>query len=50
MPIELLNAHKANDKAVMELYSYKSDMTNLAIVADLMKRYQKLTSSAGKKQ
>ena len=46
MPQELRKAHQANDKAVMKLYEYKSDMTESAIVADLMKRYQELTSPA----
>ena len=44
MPPELRKAHQANDKAVMKLYGYKSDMTESAIVADLMKRYQELTA------
>lgn len=47
MPPELRKAHQANDKAVMKLYGYKSDMTEPAIVADLMKRYQMLTNPAG---
>ena len=50
MPPELRKAHQANDKAVMKLYGYKSDMTEPAIVADLMKRYQMLTNPAGNKQ
>ena len=50
MPIELRKAHQANDKAVMKLYGYKSDMTESAIVADLMKRYQMLTNPAGNNQ
>ncbi len=50
MPQELRKAHQANDKAVMKLYGYKSDMTESAIVADLMKRYQMLTNPAGNDQ
>ena len=45
MPQELRKAHQANDKAVMKLYGYKSEMTESAIVADLMKRYQELSAS-----
>ena len=40
MPEDLLNAHKALDKAVMELYGYASGMSEPEIVADLMVRYQ----------
>ena len=43
MPPELRKAHQANDKAVMKAYGYKPGMTEPEIVADLMKRYQKLT-------
>lgn len=50
MPPELRKAHQANDAAVMKLYGYKPGTPEPAIVADLMKRYQKLTSSAGNKQ
>ncbi|MBQ9243076.1 MAG: class I SAM-dependent DNA methyltransferase [Proteobacteria bacterium] len=42
MPPDLLKAHKALDKAVMELYGYTPDMSEPEIVADLMTRYQKL--------
>ncbi|MBR6241232.1 MAG: class I SAM-dependent DNA methyltransferase [Lentisphaeria bacterium] len=48
MPPELRKAHQANDLAVMKLYGYKSSMTEPAIVADLMKRYQQLMSSSDK--
>ena len=44
MPFELRKAHQTNDLAVMKLYGYKSSMTEPAIVADLMKRYQKLAN------
>ena len=43
MPIELLKAHEANDKAVMKAYGFRTDMTESDIVAELMKMYQKLT-------
>ena len=49
MPPELRKAHQANDKAVMKLYGYKPNMPEPAIVADLMKRYQKLTNSGKNK-
>ena len=42
MPADLFKAHKALDKAVMELYGYAPDMSEPEIVADLMVRYQKL--------
>lgn len=40
MPSELRKAHKANDKAVMQAYGFKADMTESEIVAELMKMYQ----------
>ena len=45
MPEELLKAHKSLDKAVMELYGYKPDLNEYEIVADLMRRYQKLVEA-----
>ena len=45
MPPDLLKAHKALDKAVMELYGYSPNMRESEIVADLMVRYQKLVES-----
>ncbi len=45
MPPDLLNAHKALDKAVMELYGYSLDMSEPEIVADLMVKYQKLVEA-----
>ena len=39
MPPELLKAHKANDKAVLALYGFKSDATEEEIVARLMQMY-----------
>ncbi len=43
MPPELRKAHQANDKAVMKAYGFKKDLTESAIVAELMKMYQNLT-------
>ena len=43
MPPELRKAHQANDRAVMKAYGYAPSITEPEIVADLMKRYQKLT-------
>lgn len=46
MPFELLKAHRANDKAVMEAYGfYGKGMTESQCVAELMKMYQALTNS-----
>ena len=45
MPPDLLKAHKALDKAVMELYGYTPEMSEPEIVADLMVRYQKLVDA-----
>ena len=42
MPIELRKAHEANDRAVMEAYSFAKDMTESEIVAELFKMYEKL--------
>ena len=42
MPPVLRKAHQENDKAVMQAYGYTSKVTESEIVADLMKRYQKL--------
>lgn len=42
---DLIKAHEANDKAVMEAYGFREDMTESEIVAELMKMYQKLVSS-----
>ena len=43
MPPELVKAHNANDKAVMEAYGFKPDMEESEIVARLMEMYQELT-------
>ena len=50
MPPELYKAHKALDKAVMELYGYSSATSELEIVADLMVRYQKLVEAEKAKE
>ena len=43
MPNELLEAHRANDRAVMEAYGFDvKTMTESTCVAELMKLYQKL--------
>ena len=42
MPSELRKAHQANDKAVMKAYGFKKDLSESAIVAELMKMYQDL--------
>ncbi len=42
MPSELRKAHQANDKAVMKAYGFKKDLSESAIVAELMKIYQKI--------
>ena len=43
MPFELLKAHRANDRAVMEAYGFDvKTMTESTCVAELMKLYQKL--------
>ncbi|MDD6206565.1 DNA methyltransferase [Succinivibrio sp.] len=39
MPLELIKAHKANDKAVLALYGFKPDATEEEIVAKLMQMY-----------
>ena len=48
MPPELRKAHKVNDKAAMQAYGFKQDMTESEIVAELMKMYKALTEGAGK--
>ncbi|MCI9311927.1 MAG: methylase, partial [Erysipelotrichaceae bacterium] len=44
MPIDLREAHIANDKAVMKAYGFKSSMTDDEIVAELMKLYQQMVN------
>ena len=45
MPADLLKAHKANDKAVLQAYRLKPDATESEIVAHLFKMYEKLTKT-----
>jgi len=40
MPIEVREAHQANDRAVMQAYGFKSTMTEPEIVAELFKLYE----------
>lgn len=44
MPPELRKAHQANDKAVMEAYSFDPSMDESQIVAELFRMYKKLTT------
>ena len=44
MPKELLEAHRANDRAVMNAYGFSLNMTEQDCVAELMKLYQKAHS------
>lgn len=44
MPPELRKAHQANDKAVMEAYSFDPSMDESQIVAELFKMYKKMTT------
>jgi hypothetical protein len=46
MPKELREAHRANDRAVMQAYGFSTKMTEADCVAALMKRYEELTSGA----
>lgn len=41
---ELVAAHKANDRAVMEAYGFKDGMSDEAIVGELFKMYEKITA------
>ncbi|MCL2410671.1 MAG: N-6 DNA methylase [Treponema sp.] len=42
MPPELQKAHQTLDRAVMKLYGFKKDVSEAAIVAELMERYREL--------
>lgn len=44
MPIELVKAHQANNKAVDEAYGYKGEDNDASRVAFLFKKYEELTS------
>ena len=43
IPKDLRQAHQANDRAVMEVYSFDPKMTESQIVAELFKMYKNLT-------
>lgn len=43
MPMELREAHRANDRAVIEAYGFNIKMTEQECVAELMKMYQMMT-------
>ena len=42
---DLVAAHKANDRAVMEAYGFAEGMSDEAIVGELFKMYEKLTAN-----
>lgn len=45
MPPELLKAHEANDKLVLKLYGWSSNLTDSEIVANLFKMYEQANKS-----
>ena len=49
MPSELVKAHNAINKAVMEAYGFSIKMTEAECVSELMKLYQKLIAEQDKK-
>ena len=50
MPKKLFEAHQANDRAVMNAYSFNESMTESEIVAALMKMYQKMIAGSSKQR
>lgn len=44
MPYDLLDAHRRNDRAVMEAYGFSTKMTESECVAKLFEMYSKLTA------
>ncbi|MBO7053849.1 MAG: class I SAM-dependent DNA methyltransferase [Bacteroidales bacterium] len=48
MPSELRKAHAANDHAVMEAYGFAEGMSDEAIVGELFKLYEKMTTKQSK--
>jgi hypothetical protein len=44
MPIELIKAHEANNKAVDKAYAYTGENDDASRVAFLFERYEELTS------
>lgn len=49
MPADLLKAHKANDKAVMEAYGFKTNVAEAEIVAKLFQLYEKRINKLDRK-
>jgi hypothetical protein len=45
MPINLIKAHNALDRAVMKLYGFDKDMSEVGVVAALMERYRELAGA-----
>ena len=45
MPKELLQAHRQNDRAVMQVYGFSTKMTESECVAELFKLYEKYANS-----
>lgn len=45
MPKELLQAHRQNDKAVMQAYGFSTKMTESECVAELFKLYEKYVNT-----
>ena len=43
MPADLRKAHQENDKAVMEAYGFRKDISESECVAELFRLYQDLT-------
>ncbi|MBR1680570.1 hypothetical protein IJ707_02135, partial [bacterium] len=43
MPTELRKAHAANDRAVMKVYGFRKDMSELEIISELFRMYEELT-------
>jgi hypothetical protein len=43
MPLELVKAHQANDKAVLKLFGMKPDATDEQILAKLFSEYDEVT-------
>ena len=48
MPYELLQAHRENDKAVMQVYGFSTKMTESECVAELFKLYQQKVKEGNK--
>ena len=48
MPVELRRAHRLNDEAVREAYGFRKGMSELEVVDELMRMYERLIESEGK--